>query len=487
MELKILAKNTIVLASPKVFKFFVGILRSKLIAVFLGTTGVGVINQLQTIIRQFSAFTLSSLPDGIVKLIAKENSLNSDKKVISSIIKTYMLMILPTTLIVTILGYTFSKEITLFVFGEIKYELYFQIGFSALPISILSSSAFALLKAYKKIKSIALAEILIIVINLFIFIPLIYFYKITGGVIYVALSYLVTFIIYRYFAKKDILKIISITYYDIRKSKSKNKYFKELLGFMGIGLFLGTYMIFVELYTRSILINELGIDKIGIYTPILAWAGLFVGFILPSLKTYLFPRISEAKSDIEITALVNDVIRLMTFITLPFIIIGISIRHWILPLFYSKDFIEAAIYLPYHFSALLFIIWTYAFVQIFAPTGRLKHLFVFAMIHHTLALAIAYFLIPKFGLYGYMAKFIIPSIISTFIYFIFFIYAIRFKLKSENIKLIIFSLFCITVLLILQNSQMYLFYTSLIFLLALILLLKKQERLFILNKIKRNN
>ena len=74
MELKILAKNTLILASPKVFKFFIGIIRSKLIAVFLGTMGVGIINQLQTIIRQFSAFTISSLPDGLVKLVAKENS-----------------------------------------------------------------------------------------------------------------------------------------------------------------------------------------------------------------------------------------------------------------------------------------------------------------------------------------------------------------------------------------------------------------------------
>ena len=485
MELKILAKNTIFLASPKVLKFLIGIIRSKLVAIFLGTTGVGIINQLQTIIRQFSAFTISSMPDGLVKLIAEENGMNGDKKVITDIIKTYLLMIFPLTVIVTILGYIFADQVTMFVFGDIQYKLYFQIGFSALPISILSTSAFALLKAYKKIKSIALAEMLIIIVNLVLFVPLIYFYKTLGGVIYVALSYFVTFFIYRYFAKRDILKIISISVKDIANSEFKHKYFKELLSFMGIGLVLGTYMIYVELSIRSIVINQMGLDGLGIYTPILAWSSLFVGFILPSLKTYLFPRISEAKSDNEIVSIINDVIRLMTFITLPFIIIGISLRHLIVPLFYSSEFMEATIYLPFHFSALLFIIWKYAFDQIFAPTGRLKSLFVFAVIHHTLALILAYFLIPSFGLYGYMISLTIPSIISLFLYIIFFKTTIKFKLNVDNVRLVSFALVAVSALILLRNYRLYLIFTSIILISALYFLLRKQERDFIMNKLKR--
>ena len=485
MELKKLAKNTVVLAAPKVLKFFVGIVRSKLIAIFLGTFGMGIINQLQTIVKQFSTFTLSSVPDGMVKLIAKQNSIEKDKKVISDIIKTYLIIIFPLTIVVIIAGYIFSEEITLFIFGDIKYELYFQIGFSAVPISILSTSAFALLKAYKKIKSIALAEILIIIINLVIFIPLIYFYKITGAVVYVALTYVVTFFIFRYFANNEVLKRNSITLADIRKSAFRYDFFKELMSFMGFGLVIGTYTIFVEVTARAIVVNELGINKIGIYSPIIAWASLFVGFILPSLRTYLFPRISEAKSDKEITAVVNDVIRLMTFVTLPFIIIGITLRHWLIPLLYSNEFMEAAIYLPYHFSALLFIIWSYSFVQIFAPTGRLKNLFVFGLIHHTISLGLAYFLIPEVGLYGYLAKFAVTPIISTLVYFVFFSYTIKFKLKSENIKLVLFAVLCIVVLLILKDNQPYLFLASIILLPMSFFLLKKPERLFLINKITR--
>lgn len=485
MELKKLAQNTITLAAPKVLKFLIGILRTKLIAIFLGTVGMGIISQLQTVIQQFSTFTLSSIPEGMVKLIAKQNSIDNDKKIITSIIKTYVTTIIPLTVIVIIVGYLFAERITLFVFGDISYKLYFQIGFSALPISILSTSAFALLKSYKKIKSIALAEILIIVVNFIIFIPLIYFYKIKGGVIYVTLSYFVTFFVFRYFAKINVLKRNEISLKDIIKSSFERKYFKELMAFMGIGLVLGTYTIFVEITARAIVVNELGIEKIGIYSPIIAWASLFVGFILPSLRTYLFPRISEAKTNNEITGVVNDVIRLMTFLTLPFVVVGIATRFWLIPLFYSSDFLEAIIYLPYHFSSLIFVIWSYAFVQIFAPTGRLKNLFIFGMINHSISLFLAYYLIPKVGLYGYLAKFSIAPIISTFIYFIFFSYTISFKLKKENIKLVLFSILSVIILLVLQNDKVYLILVSVIILLLMIIILKKEERLFIINKIKR--
>ena len=206
MELKILAKNTLILASPKVLKFFVGILRAKFIAIFLGLTGAGIIDQLQDTITQIRNFTLSGLSDGMVKLIAHQNGIEIDVQKIGSIIKTYLVMIIPITITVTILGYIYANEITLYIFGDIQYKLYFQIGFVALPLSILSSTAKALLKAYKEIKSFATAEIFIIIINLIIFLPLVYFYKIPGGVVYVTLSFLVTFLVVFILMRKNVFK-----------------------------------------------------------------------------------------------------------------------------------------------------------------------------------------------------------------------------------------------------------------------------------------
>jgi len=485
MELKILAKNTLMLASPKVLKFLIGIVRTKLIALFLGITGTGIVNQLQMTINEISAFTLTSLPEGMVKLIAQQNSINIDIEKTASIIKTYLMLLIPITIVITVLGYVFASEMTMYIFGDLKYKLYFQIGFIALPISIFSTTSYALLNAHKEIKSMALSEVAIIILNLIIFIPLIYFYRLTGGVVYVTLSFIVTFSVYAYFVRKNVFVKLNLSFTLIKKALYSSEYLKVLLGFISFGIIGGTYYIFTEITIRAIVVSELGIDKLGIYAPITAWSSLFVGFIFPALRTYLFPRLSEAKSDGEINAVLNDVFRLMTFVTLPFIIVGISIRDWIIPLFYSQEFMEASIYLPFHFAAILLTVWIYPFSQVFAPTGRLKIYLILGIIGETTSLGLVYFLVPKFGLYGYLAKFTIAPFFVLLTYSIYFTVAIKFKLKKENMNIIIYSTLSVLLLLLFRNLQIYLQILGAGLLFSIVFLLKKQELDFLLNKIRR--
>lgn len=484
MELKILAKNTLILASPKVLKFFVGILRAKFIAVFLGLTGAGIIDQLQDTITQIRNFTLSGLSDGMVKLIAHQNGIEIDVQKIGSIIKTYLVMIIPITITVTILGYIYADEITLYIFGNIQYKLYFQIGFIALPLAILSSTANALLKAYKEIRSFATAEVYIILINLIIFLPLVYFYKIPGGVVYVTLSFLVTFLVVFFLMRKNVFKKHNITIAAIKEGIISKEYFKNLLAFISYGVVGGVFYVFTEVTIRAIVVNDLGIDKLGLYTPITRWSNLFLGFIMPAIYTYLYPRLSEAKSDTEITAVVNDVFRLITFIALPFVIVGISTRQWIIPLFYSNEFIDASLYLPYHFSTLIFVIWSSIFAQIFWPTGRLMHQFIFVIIINALSLGLIYYFVPIFGLYGYLIKFTIVPLITALMYLGFWRTRIKFKFKKENITIILYALLCSVVLLLLKDSVIYLQLVSVCLIIVLYFLLKKQERDFLMKKIK---
>lgn len=484
MELKILAKNTVMLASPKVLKFAVGVLRAKFIAVYLGTVGAGIIDQLHYTVSQLRNISLSSLPDGMVKLIAEQNGKEFDIVKIAEIIKTYILMVIPLTILMTILGYYFADEITLYVFGDLAYKIYFQIGFVAFPVTILTTTARAPLKAFKEIKSFAIAEILIISINLVIFIPLIYFFKIPGAVVYVTLSFVTAFFVTYSLMRKNVMKKYAISFSDIRSAVFNQPYFKQLIAYMGVGVIGGTYFIFTEITARSIVVNELGINQLGIYTPITSWAGLFVGFILPSVYTYLYPRLSESKTDAEIINVINVVIRLITFVALPFIIIGISIREWIIPLFYSMEFIDATKYLPYHFGSLIFFIWSSIMSQLFYATGRLKSYLIFGLTINSISLMLVYFLVPIVGLYGYMAKFTIIPLLTLGTYFLFWRHEIKLRIEKDNIKIMGYAFLCSISLLALKDSQFYLQLLGVSLIGGLYFLMKKKERDFIVQKLK---
>lgn len=485
MEIKTLAKNTVILASPKVLKFFTGILKAKIIAVFLGVAGAGIIDQLQYIINQIKFFALASLPDGMVKIIAQQNGEEFDVGKISSIIKTYIYIVIPITILMTGLGYYFSDEITLYIFGDIKFKRYFQIGFISFPITILSTTSRALLKAFKEIKSIALAETFILIINLLIFIPLVYFFKITGGVIYVTLSFITTFVVVFSLTRKNVFKKFHIGIKDLIAASFKKKYFKELLNYMGAGIIGGTYLIFTEVTSRSIVVNQLGIEQLGIYAPITRWSNLFIGFILPSIFTYLYPRLSESKNNDEIISLVNSVIRLTTFVAMPFIIIGISIRQWIIPLFYSVDFIDATLYLPYHFSTLILFIWGSILSQLFYATGRLKSYLIFGLIINSISLLSVYYLVPNIGMYGYMVKFLISHILTSLIFYLYWRKEIKFKLDKNNLPIMLYSIITVALLLVLKDVEIYLQITAILLLIIMIFMLTEKEKTFLRGKLEK--
>ncbi len=473
------------LSFPNILKFFAGVIRAKFIAVYLGTEGAGIISQLNNILSNIAHFTSAGMPDGMVRQLASANSQNAGKKEIVDIIKTFTVTIGVLTVVVYILGYMFSKNLTLYVFGNTNYHDYFLIGFTALPIMILSSSSFAIIKAYKHIKSLMFAEMIIISINLISFTILVYFFQLPGAVIFITLSFLTTSLVYRYIAKKKILKKIGIGLTDIIKADFKGIHFKELLTFMGVILTAGAYEIFVDVTTRSIVVTKLGVEKMGVYSPIIAWAGLFTGFILPSLTTYLFPRMSEVKTNAEISSLVNDVFRLMMFIALPFILIGITTRNYFIPLFYSKEFMEAGLYLPFHFIGIFFTICSFIFAQIFAPTGRLKYFVPIILFNNTLLLALVYFLVPKYALWGWAISFTITPIIASIIYYLFWYKTIHFRFFKENYFLIGFVFIVSLLILLFRNDQFVLTLLTILSLGSAWLLLKKNEQQFILNKIKR--
>lgn len=486
MEIKKLAQNTSFLAFPKVIKFFIGIVRAKLVAIFLGTLGAGVVSQLTNILRSISVFTTAGMADGMVRQIAIVNSEGGDKKEIASIIKTYAIPVIFLTILVYALGFIFGKFITTYVFGDLKYYNYFLIGFSALPIMTLSSTSFGLLKAYKKIKLLMFAEIGIIIVNFLVFFALIYFYGLTGAVIYVTTTYLTTFIIYNFYVRTQILNKIGISILDIYKAKFNREHFNELLHFVGNTLTAGVFATFVEVTSRSIVVTNLGVDKIGVYSPIIAWSALFTGFILPSLSTYLYPRLSEAKSDKEIVSIVNDVFRLMTYVALPFITIAIVSRNYIIPLFYSKEFFDATIYLPFHFAGLLLIIWNYAFAQIYTPSGRIKYITMFSILQNIIFLAIVYYMVPAYGLWGWTARYTLGVFISCTQNYIFWHFTIRFRFTKENSFLLIFVVIFITLLLVFRNNLIVSALIGLSGFIMIWLMLKKKERNFLLNKLMIN-
>ncbi|MBZ0183576.1 MAG: oligosaccharide flippase family protein [Melioribacteraceae bacterium] len=480
-----ISKNISILALPKVAKFIVGIVNAKVVALLLGPLGSGIINQLQVNLQNIANFSKAGFGDGVVKLIA-ENKAKNELAEIREILYTYFLLVSFTTLIVFITGIILKEEVSVFIFGDASFSNYFLVAFFSLPVIILSSSSFLVLKSFKEIKYLAKSEFISVIASLLLLFPLLYFLNEFGAVLYVTLGYFVSFLAYQYFARYKVLQNYGITIYSIKNAKFNRKYFNILLSFAGATLLIIGITTFTEVYSRTLVVTNLSISSIGIYSPILKWEALFTGFILPSMTTYLYPRISESKTNSEIVSIVNDTFRIMTFGTTIFVIMVIASRKLIIPLFYTDEYLDAIEYIPYHFFGLLLTVWYKCFKQTFAPTGRLKQLVWFEMFNNVLIIGLLWYFIPIYGLWGWLLRFTVAPLVLFLFYTSYSRKAFEFHFNKENISLLIYSILSIASiisLIILDLSDFTIYLVSSIFLLGFYFHLTLSERKFILNKI----
>ncbi len=485
MELKKLIKNTSYLAGTRVIQFLAGIFRSKINAVLLGTTGIGIVNQLTFLTAKMSQFTMLSMSEAVVKQIAESKDDKKIKDLVCASLKSYIVLVLSFMTLSIVIFAIFSNQLTVYVLGDTKYLPYFYIGLFSFPILVLNSIPFAILKGFKDVKSISIARIGIIISNLLIFVPLVLLYRLKGAVIFIPLSYIITLLFNYFITRKNHLLRLNIKLRSIINVQIKKSFAKELLLFSGVGLLVGSYAIVSEFICRSIVVSQLGVDSIGLYSPIITWAGLFIGFIIPSFSTYLYPRFAETKSNAEITGILNDAIRLSTFALLPLLFLGIPYRDFFIRLFYSKEFLGAGIYLPYHFIGVIFYVWFYVFTQSMTPTGRIKQHALFYTLFMTLDIGVTYFTVPIWGLYGWMLKHIISPIVFFIVYSIYANKSMNFKFVKSNVLIMLYLFFgsIIMVMIILWSKFSFILFVVGPFLLLMAwFLLKENEKYFLLNK-----
>ncbi len=471
----------------RVAQFAAGLVTTKINALLLGTVGIGIINQLNFLTEKMSQFTTLSMGEAVVKQIAENKVKKNASEIISSALKSYITLVTLFSLITISLLLLFSNALTNYIFGEGDFMAYFYIAVFTFPLHIIGSIPLAILRGVMNIKLISQIRIGIVFTNLLFAVPLIYFFKIEGALFYVPLSYLVDLLLHFIIAERIYFKKLGINLKSINKASFRTDFIHELFYFSGFGITIGTYGIFSELICRSIVVSYLGIDQIGLYSPIIMWASVMTGFLLPALSTYLYPRFCELKSTDEITGLLNDSLRLGSMVIIPLLFIGIPYRDSVIAFFYSDDFISASEYLPFHFFGLLFYVWYYVFTQAMTPTGRIKIHGFFQLLYFSTDILVTYIFVEKYGLYGWMLKHFLSPFVFFFVYFFYANSKMGFKLSKENTFFMIFILFTSLILIYfntIEHLKWVAYFIGPLMLFSSYFFLTRSEKDFLLYKLK---
>ncbi|MBE3142727.1 MAG: oligosaccharide flippase family protein, partial [Planctomycetes bacterium] len=123
----------------------------------------------------------------------------------------------------------------------------------------------------------------------------------------------------------------------------------------------------VGLASRALIVRAFGIDANGIYQAAWGISGVFAGFILNAMGIDFYPRLTVvARDNAEVNRLVNEQTEIGILLALPGLLGTLVFAPWVIQLFYSAKFTEAANLLPWFVVGIFgrVISWPLGFIQL---------------------------------------------------------------------------------------------------------------------------
>jgi O-antigen/teichoic acid export membrane protein len=390
-----------------ILKIGVGLVTSKLLAVFVGPSGMALVGNLRNFMTSLESISTLGFQNGIVKYVAEcdNDKDNSElQKIMSTVFISLFLVAIGLSGILFFLATYWNNQI----FGNhYNYSSVFQVLALALPWYAVSLFLVSVINGLGRFKKVIWITILGNAIGLLVSLVLIWNCKTLGALLSIVVTPALLFLVSFYFVNKEIpfFKTIRLGYFDF-------KIIKNLSSYSLMALVSSVFGPLVFLAIRKNVIATVGIDQAGYWetmTRISSYYMLFVGTIL---SVFFLPKLASAKTNGETKTVFLSYYKSI----LPPFIVGISLiyalRFFIVELLFTKEFLPVA---SMFFWQLVGDVLKVAFLilgyQFFA-----KKLTVAFIISEIASLAILYFLsnylIQFFGIQGVL----IAQVLDNFIY-----------------------------------------------------------------------
>ncbi|WP_321518064.1 O-antigen translocase [uncultured Bacteroides sp.] len=441
-------KATSLFGGVQIFNIFIGIVRSKFVAILLGPNGMGIVGLLSSTIGLINSLTNFGLGTSAVRDIASANSTGETRK-IALVIQVFRRLVWITGLMGLFVCIFLSPYLSYITFGNYNYTIAFIILSSTILFTQLTTGQTALLQGMRKYAFLAKANVLGNSLGLIVTIPLYYLLKIDAIVPVLIVTSFFSLALSLYYSKKTGIEKIHITFNDVRtegKGMLKMGFFISLQGILSVA---ASYLI------RIFISNYGGLSDVGLFTAGFSIVNTYVGLIFTAMGTDYYPRLSaESVSDkIIFNKVVNQQIEISLLLLAPIITIFIIFIRLVVTILFSSKFlpIEGMIYWAIFGVFFKAVSWSIAFS--FLAKGDTKAFFwneLAAILYSTMfnVLGYLYWKLTGLGvsfLVGYIVYLIQVWIVSGKRYEvyiqkgIFKIFIIQFFLSFVCILLVLFT------------------------------------------------
>ena len=328
-------KSTTLVGGAQILNIFMGIIRTKFLAVLLGPAGVGLMGMYSAMTNTIVSMSGMGIGASGVRQIAEGESTGNDLKISRTIVTVrrasmvfgFLGMLLMIILCAPISQLTFSSN---------RYSWPIAILSITVFMGTISGGQIAIVQGLRRIANLASLNIISGLLGTMVSIPLIFLWGEKGIVPFLITVSSVTFLTSWWFARKIPFTKIVLGWIET---------LREVKGLLSLGLvFMATsLMTTAVMYLIMMLVmRQLGVGSVGFYQASTTLSSLYIGIILGAMGMDFYPRLTSVAADNNAcNRMVNEQTEVGLLIAAPGILATLTFAPIIIQIFYSSTFTPA--------------------------------------------------------------------------------------------------------------------------------------------------
>lgn len=387
-------KSTSIIGGSSVINILLGIARTKILAVLLGPSGVGLMGLYSTVTGLVGTTAGMGIGSSGVRQIAEAAGTGDEEKIARTII-TLRRVALFLGMLGMLIMLAFCEPISKLTFGNSDYADALALLSITLFFGAVSGGQAALIQGMRRIGDLAKLSVIGALLGTIFSIPIIYFFREKGIVPFLVIVSAMGILTSWWYARKIQVARISMKWTGIRSEASV--LLKLGLVFMSTSLMTAGTMYFV----RVLVARQLGLEATGLYLAASTLASLYVGFILNAMGADFYPRLTAVAQDNDAcNRLVNEQAEVSLLLAVPGILCTLTFAPLVIKIFYSVKFLAAFEILRWQILGILLRVASWPMGFILLAQGKGKLFFWTELLSNAAHVGLIWLCIAYFGLSG---------------------------------------------------------------------------------------
>lgn len=387
-------RSSSIMGGAQAINYLVSLLRVKVVAVLLGPAGVGIIGLYTSATGLMGTVTGLGLQSSAVRAIAQAHGA-ADPVAIARTVRMLRRLCWLTGLLGWLASLALAIPLSRLMFESTSHAWALAALGAILLMNALSGGQSAMLQGMRRIGDIARMQVAAAILNTAVTLALYAWLRERGIVPVLIANAAVSLGLSWWFARRIVIESVPMRWAETLAEA------RPMLGLGVAMMWSGMLTWLVDLYTRTLISRQLGLDAAGQYQAAWALSGMFAGFVLAAMGTDFYPRLTAVIKDREAaTRAVNEQTEIGILLALPGLLGTLALAKWVVWALYSADFAPAADVLAWMVLGVFgrILSWPLGYIQLAKGAGRWL-MFTEASFLAIQAALVAW-LVPRHGVLG---------------------------------------------------------------------------------------